>query len=66
VKKRGKGVEDKVPVGTMVGVTVADTGGIRAVAVGVDSGARVAMAGWQATVRARNPMRNIFFIGSPF
>ena len=57
---------DRVSVGRMVGTTVAGLGGGRTVAVGVDSGARVVMAGWQATVRTRNPIRNIFFIGNPF
>ena len=66
VKKRGKGVGNKVSVGITVGGTVADVGGIRTVAVGVDSGARVDKVDWQAAVRMRNPMKSIFFIGNPF
>ena len=57
---------DKVSVGIVVGVTVAGAGGIRSVAVGVASGAGVEVAGWQAAVRARNPIKSIFFIGIPF
>ena len=66
VKKRGEGVGDKVSVGIMVGVTEAGLGGARIVAVGVDSGARVVVADWQAVIRARIPIKSIFFIGVPF
>jgi hypothetical protein len=44
-------------------VTEAVPVGERSVAVGVDSGARVGVAGWQAVVKSRHPSKRSFFMG---
>jgi hypothetical protein len=64
VKKRGKGVGEGagVEVGWGVNVTgigVAEAGGVE---VGKKEGAGVAVAGWQAVIRMRHPMRRSFFM----
>jgi hypothetical protein len=64
VNKRGKGVGEAagVEVGSGVGVAGTGVGEAGVVEVGKKEGAGVAVAGWQAVMRIRHPMRRSFFM----
>jgi len=66
VKKRGKGVGEGAGVEVGWGVNVTGTnvgvGEAGRVEVGKKEGAGVAVAGWQAVMRMRHPMRRSFFM----
>jgi len=62
VKNRGKGVGEAARVGVGAGVSVTGMGVGGSVAVGEDKSAGVAVAGWQAVMRMRHPIRRKFFM----
>ena len=62
VKKRGKGVGDDAIVGAGAGVSVTGIGVGGSVAVGEGKGAGIGVAGWQAVMRRRHPIKRNFFI----
>ena len=62
VKNRGKGVGEATRVGVGAGVSVPVIGVGGNVAVGEDKSAGVGVAGWQAVMRMRHPIRRKFFM----
>jgi hypothetical protein len=60
VKRRGKGVGEGAGVRVGSGVNVAGMGEGGSVEVGKKEGSDVEVAGWQAVMRMRHPMRSFF------